>query len=366
MWMGGNLPLGYDPMGRTLQVNEPQANQVRHIFRRYLELRSVNLLMADLEAAGVQSKQRTTSSGRTTGGGAFGRGALFHLLSNRLYVGEIVHKDQTYPGLHAAIIDRDTFEAVQMLLARNAGPGRRSKVGLEPLAPSAPLAGLVFDDAGNRMTPVAARKGKGRVYRYYVSTAVQQGRQSEAGSLARIPAPALEQLVQDRLSRLGASLAAVRRVEVGRQQLVLRLEPDTVSADRAGLPATDRLTPERDGVTLTVAASMQWRGGAKVAIGPEGAPAVDTAKRIDLPMLRALIKAQTWKARLEQHGITMDALAASEGVHRAYAQQVVRLAWLSPTLKRAILEGATPPGFTLKRLLQVDIPLVWSDQNWWL
>jgi len=187
----------------------------------------------------------------------------FRLLSNRLYVGEIVHKDQTYPGLHAAIIDRETFEAAQMLLACNAGPELRSKAGVEPLAPKAPLAGLVFDDAGNRMTPIAARKGK-------------------------------------------------------------------------------------------------------VAIGPEGAPAVDTAKRIDLPLLRALIKAETWKARLEEEGITMDALAAGEGVHRAYAQRVVRLAWLSPTLKRAILEGATPTGFTLKRLLQVDIPLVWRDQNWWL
>jgi hypothetical protein len=107
---------------------------------------------------------------------------------------------------------------------------------------------------------------------------------------------------------------------------------------------------------------MQWRGGAKVAIGPEGAPAID-GKQVDLPLLRALIKAEAWKARLENGGITMNRLADDASVNRAYAQRVVRLAWLSPALKRAILEGAVPASFTLKRLLQEDIPLAWADQG---
>ena len=130
------------------------------------------------------------------------------------------------------------------------------------------------------------------------------------------------------------------------------------------LPVTDRLVQDANTLTLTVTASMQWRGSSKTAIGPGGAPAVE-ARRIDLPLLRALIKAEAWKQRLEQGGTTMDALAAADGVHRAYAQRVVRLAWLSPKLKRAILDGESLGGFTLSRALAEDIPLGWADQAEW-
>jgi len=337
MWMGGNVPLGYDPVGRSLEVNAAEADTVRLIFRRYLELGSVHALRDDLEAGGVRSKRRTTKAGKSIGGQILGRGQLFHLLSNRLYLGEITHKDRSYPGQHAAIVEPALFDAVQQRLAANAGPARRAKVGLEPLAPRSPLSGLVFDDAGNRMTHITARKGQGRLYRYYVSTAVQQGRQDLAGSLGRISGPALEELVRDRLQRLGAKPEALRRIEVGRRQLE---------------------------AMLTITASMQWRGGAKAAVGPDGAAAVHAA-RIDLPLLKALIRAETWKRRLEQGGVSMDALADNDGVHRAYAQRVVRLAWLSPMLKRSIVEGGAPGALTLSRALQQDIPLAWTDQLRW-
>jgi hypothetical protein len=258
------------------------------------------------------------------------------------------------------------FEAVQQRLAQNGGAERRRKAGLKPKPPAAPLAGLVFDVRGNRMTPIAARKGRTRVYRYYVSTAVQLGRKEGAGSLARVPGPALEDLVQDRLGRLGLDGDAIRRIEVGRRQVTVRLTDalGDVEDTRRRLPPTDVLDQSGDEVVLTISAGMRWRGGAKVAIGPEGAPAIE-AKRIDLPLLRALVKAEAWRAQLEATGATMNALADGEGVNRVYAQRVVRLAWLGPDLKRSILEGTTPTGMTLKRLLQEDIPLVWADQRRW-
>ena len=363
MWMGGNVPLGYDPIGRTLQINAPEADLVRHIFSRYVALGSVHALRDELEAEGHRSKRRVTGSGREIGGAVFGRGQLFHLLSNRLYLGEIVHKGTSYPGAHAAIVDPEMFDTVQRQLAENGGAKRRHKVGLAPKPPAAPLAGLVFDDRGNRMTPVAARKGASRLYRYYVSTAVQLGRKDEAGSLARVPAPALEELVRDRLGRLGVGDDAIHRIEVGRRQIVIRMAAGFIGeAVQGRLVATDSLESQGDELALTISAGMRWRGGAKVAVGPGGAPAVE-AKRIDLPLLRALVKAQAWRAQLESSGATMNALADGEGVNRAYAQRVVRLAWLSPDLKRAILEGTTPTGMTLKRLLQEDIPLAWADQR---
>ena len=113
MWMGGNPPLGYDPKDRTLVVNEPEAAVVHHIFTRYLELPSVNSLVTALANEGLVSKKWTSASGRTRGGVRFTRGPLFHLLRNRLYVGEIVHKNKTHPGLHPAIIDAGLFDAGQ-------------------------------------------------------------------------------------------------------------------------------------------------------------------------------------------------------------------------------------------------------------
>ena len=139
---------------------------------------------------------------------------------------------------------------------------------------------------------------------------------------------------------------------------------DAKLPDAPNLPDTDTLVRQSGEMVLTVSASMKWRGGAKVAIGPAGAPAVDFV-RIDLPLLRALIRAETWKRRLEAGGVSMDALADQEGVHRGYAQRIVRLAWLSPSLKRSIVHGHTPGGLTLSRLLQEDIPLSWPEQQDW-
>lgn len=115
MWMGGNLPLGYDlPAAgtRTLLVNEDEAARVRRIFTRYLEIGSVHALQRELASQGIVSKLRTISTGRTSGGQPFSRGALFHLLRNQIYLGKIVHKDQVFEGAHEGIVDPDQFEPV--------------------------------------------------------------------------------------------------------------------------------------------------------------------------------------------------------------------------------------------------------------
>ncbi len=161
MWMGGNVPLGYDPHGRTLVINEAEAKQVRHIFQRYLELGSVHILRDELEREGQHSKRWTSRSGKEIGGAVFGRGALFHLLSNRHYLGEIVHKETSYPGLHPAIVDAELFQAVQLRLVQNGGAKRRAKAGLEPHPQAAPLAGLVFDDGATPWRRLAPGRASG-------------------------------------------------------------------------------------------------------------------------------------------------------------------------------------------------------------
>ena len=161
MWMGGIAPLGYDPPSdkthRALVVNEAEAEQVRSIFRRYLELGSVHVLRAELAAAGVRSKSWTTSNGRCMGGAAFSRGALFHLLKNRVYLGVVKHGGEAYPGLHAAIVDAELLASVQTSLKARAGVRHvRNTQARE----NAPLTGLIFDTAGRPMSPTTAY-GKG-------------------------------------------------------------------------------------------------------------------------------------------------------------------------------------------------------------
>ncbi len=165
MWMGGNLPLGYDSPDRKLIVNPTEAETVRHIFRRYAALRSVRSLKAELDAEGIVNKVRVSKTGRTSGGKPFGRGALYHLLQNRIYIGEITHKDESYPGQHDVIIDNDLWDEVQVTLEFNRV---ERKHGTNAKNPSL-LTGILFDEKGNRLTPSHAAGKAGRRYRYYIS-----------------------------------------------------------------------------------------------------------------------------------------------------------------------------------------------------
>ncbi|MGB8902132.1 MAG: recombinase family protein, partial [Methylocella sp.] len=146
MWMGGNAPLGYDVKERKLVVSEAEASTVRMIFQRYAELGSVALLKAELERAGIVSKRREGADGELSSGKRFSRGALYLMLQNWLYRGNIAHKEKIYPGQHQAIIEPELWQAVQDRLAA----GRRERsVAVVAEAPSL-LAGLIFDSEGNR------------------------------------------------------------------------------------------------------------------------------------------------------------------------------------------------------------------------
>jgi len=193
MWMGGVPPLGYRVQDRKLVIVDSEAELVRSIFRRYAELGSVRLLKAELEAQGSKSKSWTSASGRVIGGKPFSRGALYLMLRNRTYRGEIVHQGQSHPGEHPPIIDPPLWDAVQMWLAGNTAE-RNSRTRTRK--PSL-LAGMLFDDAGARMTPSYADK-QGTRYRYYVSPLITQD-QRESSTALRIPAGEIEHLVTSRV-----------------------------------------------------------------------------------------------------------------------------------------------------------------------
>src|SRR5438034_6727121 len=191
LWVGGPLPLGYHMKGDKIAVVEDEAERVRLIYRRYLELGGVNALVRDLRKRDIRTKSRLLATGVTRGGILFGRGSLFYLLRNRFYIGEVKYKDEILPGEQPAIMDRALFDAVQQKLTDQWTTRSTLRNANDHL-----LTGLLFDDAGHRMVPTHATKAGVR-YRYYVSLPHLHGESKTAsvGSISRVPATDIESII---------------------------------------------------------------------------------------------------------------------------------------------------------------------------
>jgi site-specific DNA recombinase len=174
---------------RSLHVVEEHAESIRVLFRRYLEVGSVVRLKAALDAENVRSPVRICGTGRATGGGFMSRGHIYWILSNPIYIGRLRHKGQMHDGLHAAIVDQETWDRVQRQLVAQTQTRADPRRNVESF-----LAGKLYDDRGNRMGPSHAGKD-GRRWRYYVSRALLKGRETDAGSITRVPAAQIEKQV---------------------------------------------------------------------------------------------------------------------------------------------------------------------------
>ncbi|MEE4349339.1 MAG: recombinase family protein [Pacificimonas sp.] len=206
LWMGGLVPLGFDkPEGndRILRINKAEADTVRRVFDGYLELGCLTRVRELLKAEGTVSKKRVSASGRTSGGVPLTRGRIAHLLKNPVYIGRIRHKGKVHEGGHEAIVDEATFDAIQRKLAEGA---RRQNESKSRVARS-PLVGRIFDADGEAMTPAFSYGRAGKIYRYYVSAPLQQGKTlpPDEHVVRRVPAPEIESIVRELLSRLTKS-----------------------------------------------------------------------------------------------------------------------------------------------------------------
>jgi len=402
MWMGGVPPLGYRAQDRKLIVVDSEAEVVRAIFRRYTELCSVRLLQEELEARGITTRSRMSALGRMKCSKPFSRGALYLLLQNPIYCGEIVHNGQSYPGEHEPIIDQPLWDAAQAQLARNAA---QRNSGARTRQPSL-LAGMLFDGDGNRMTPTHAVKNDTR-YRYYVSRALITNDQTEGSAGLRIPAAEIEQLVTCRVRQWLLDPGSVyqatsarfpdpgtqrrfttRAQDIGkhwpelpmmRQRAVLTALIDriAVGADRIDI----RLCLGRLGALLDVAATPT-QGVTEDEIqtlsipvrlrrsGSEITMLIDTtdpfvAAKPDARLIKLLLKARRFSATLVgSDDVPFAALAEREGVSRSYFTRVVRLSYLAPDIAQAILDGHQPRDLTADKLLAHSrLPLVWPDQR---
>ena len=395
MWMGGVTPLGYRSENRKLIVDQGEATTVRHIFRTYLELGSVRLLKDALNTQNIVSKVRVNKHGKRSGGKPFARGALYHLLQNRIYAGKIVHKDKSYPGNHEAVVDEALWRKVQDQLAL----GRHEeRVGTNDTSPSL-LAGMIHDDQGCPMTPTHAIK-KAKRYRYYVSRPLQQGATVQG---MRIPAGDLEHIVTHRLRHFFSDRLALHQAiepsvpDAATQQVLFdqadRLISDTRSVQDLrhlllSLDTKVRLTsetveisinihrvatvleqypkpiqkqqgePERR-LTFTVRAALR-RAGLGIKLHIEGEAVIP-----DIKLIQLLVKADLYfRALMQDKHLSMTKLAEREGVVPSYITRILRLHFLSPTIKRAIIHGRQPPELTARQItLDSRFPLSWEDQR---
>ena len=298
-WLGPQSPVGFQVKLRKARALpwtrwglRPQTPTIKNRCRNGEAKNACNLLL----------RQAVKPGGKSYGGQSMGRGALYHLLRNRLYLGEVPHKGTYYPGRHPPIIDRDLFEAVQLKLGDTA-------VALRPNRPNphsgAPLA--IFDAGGNRMSPVSARRQGGVTYRYYVSHPLQSGGKADRQILQRVPAGPVEEIVVDRLCRIGwvacdadptnwpGIRSVLTRVDLAVLAVAIRAVPPCsarldLRALRDRLPAGDTVEVAETGVTRTVSACFSRRSGSLVALNPNGGNAtvrVNHDRTLSTALLRA-------------------------------------------------------------------------------
>jgi DNA invertase Pin-like site-specific DNA recombinase len=237
MWMGGTPPLGYDVLDGKLVVNEREAELVQLIFRRFLRVRSVTKLAQELRRAGHTTKSWTKQDGQYRAGKPIDKGAIYKILNNRVYLGEAVHKGTPYPGEHARIIDRATWDKVHSILAENAVVRANGARAQTP----ALLRGVIFAPGNRTMTPSHSRKN-GRLYRYYVSTdAIRQG-YSEC-AVRSVPAAEVEEAVMAQVRHLLRTPEIIARTWSAAKTELEMPEREVVETVTAFAPLWDELFP---------------------------------------------------------------------------------------------------------------------------
>lgn len=385
IFMGGNPPLGYEARDRRLVVNEVEAEHVRFIFRRYLELRSIAELARELDAKGIQTKAWVSTREKSCGGIGWYVGPLRYLLRNRVYIGLTLHKGKSYPGQHQAIVDPSLFDKVQATLDAGSRRARRRRT----VESSALLTGIIFDERANRMTP-QWNLGRSDVPRgYYVCQAIMQRRRELAGAQPRIPAALIEDLVLGCLTALGMKDAAgpkasrqgdrlekeerlrlslairevVQRVVITGTHTLIELKPGHAPLDDRRLPTGTQVRTLPACTEVCIPGRLARHGGVR-RIENWTKQDWSGSARANTPLTHTLVRAHIWREAIEQGKAgTLDELARAAALDRRRIRETIRLSTLAPDIQAAILDGRQPASLTLERILEAGPPLSWAEQR---
>jgi site-specific DNA recombinase len=351
-------------------------------------------LKKDLDGRGIVSATKASRKGNTRGGKPFSRGALYNVLSNPIYLGEIRHRDERHPGQHDALVSRELWEQVQQQLGSRAarrGEGRKTE------ATRSPLAGKLFDESGEPLYVQGAAKGQRR-YRYYVSRRLVRGEPKDPERAWRISAPEIEQTIsavaREILSDHAAIALALEESDADPNRLKPVLESAQVWIERlrSGTEAasalselTERVELSREGFHLSLKLPLLpremgsraptdhlslkkllpmqvKRRGVEMRMVLEGD---STPSRVDLPLLKAVARARKWSQDLIAGRVqSVGEIAKRDGVAPRYVRELIPLGFLTPRTVEAIVEGHQPPELTVIDLTRrIDLPLLWSAQE---
>jgi site-specific DNA recombinase len=400
MWMGGPPPLGYDVKNRQLVINELEADTVRTIYRLYLNCDGVSDLKEDLDRQGIRSKLRTYANGKTVGGVPLSRGMLYRLLSNPVYIGRVSHKDTTYEGLHEAIIPQDLWDSVQRKLAAN----RASRTSRTNASHPSLLAGLLYDETGDRLTPTHANN-HGKRYRFYISHRLTIKRRSKTEGW-RLPAAELEKVVLSGLAGLlrdpetladlarfnGADAATIEActINTGRtadqlqssgtdktleflQQVISRIEirpgnlrlqicRHALQSALSGDAKPQRTPDDADIAKIDLPFHMRRRGvEAKLTLAGE----TPSKPSQDATIIQLIRDVHRWLDSLTSGKVySIDDLASHEGIPASEISRTLQLAFLAPDITKSILQGTQPADLTTQSLKRLGkLPACWREQR---
>lgn len=403
IWMGGPVPLGYIVRDRKLIIEPEEAEQVRHIMRRYLVLGSVRTLVEELNADGYRTKVQNRTSGPHKGGCLYRRGTIYHMLANRIYRGDIVHKGEAYAGEHESIVSEELWDEVQRALAHRSHGGSTRQAARWPSL----LINLLYDGEGRLMSPshstrkMANTDGREqrRRYRYY-----QTRSDTEGGVAWRVTAADIEPLIRSRLaafledqqaiiamaedrspeifntmlsSALGmaAKLRSqatgacreiieniVRRIDLSHENIAISINTIGLRL-QLGLPETLTQDDGLGELVLHCPVVKVRRGHALRLILPPSTPVVPPRAR-DEKLVQLVAEAHAARRLvLANPGRAVASIAADHGRCRTRLAKLVGLSCLAPDIVTAIVEGRQPAKLTAKTLASTDLPLCWREQR---
>lgn len=366
MWMGGNIPFGFEVKDRKLFPKKQDAELVREIFRRYLDLGCVRRLYNDLSMKGIKSVR----------GKIMSRGTLYKMLSNPIYIGQIRHRNVCYAGQHEGIVDLKLWEQVQENLSANRiGQKKHYRKSADSL-----LAGKLFDANGEPLIVVHTNK-KGRRYRYYISKSLTANKRVNSADQWRLPTREIEGLITHTMTSFIRDqmvvTSALKDAGVASHKwphiLAVLNEADGLIATQAYLKnvvlhsehvemtlsfaALDSAIPD---ITTAVPMQIKRRGVEMRLVIHNGKIA-----KIDPLLIKIIARAHIWWSELLSGKVTSCAqIVTREKLDQGYISRVLELAFLAPDITKAILSGYQPVDLTAQHLLRgIKLPTDWNEQR---
>jgi len=391
MWMSGKPPIGYKLENKKLVPDEAKISTVSAIFEKYLEFEGMLQLKQYLDENKMKSRTDRNIS----------KGNLYKILSNKIYIGLISYKGNDYEGEHEGIIDPDIFNKVQELLKQNRNNNKCKHIAKSPSL----LAGKLYDDNGNRMSPSHSNKN-GRRYRYYVSQALLQFRKQDAGTSTKIPAGEIENFVIDEISRFVFDREKIQKYiadfDVDKQKDILdamknlnkniqnNLSPNFIrtilskiilSKDKVEITiCQNQLIKTLEAITYGTSLHEEIKGETSepIIISREikisnvafngRSIVISNAENKELKFNRKLINAITksfyWNNLLISGEVKSSTdIQKLEGLtDNSYIKDVLLLRFLAPDIIEKIINGTQPTDWSIKKLFDIKT-LDWQEQR---